>query len=135
MDKLKKWNAPEPCNDSVIRPCHVKAVPQTRLSSSESGSDGPNCSFFKPYAAVHNFLMTMHNRSLNCGLPCKSWQLAKIGLIYKKGKATDCSNYRPISSTSCVGKNFYTVISNRLMTFLLKTVLTTTTSRKDLFSK
>ena len=52
-------------------------------------------------------LTLLFNRSLAEGVFPQIWKTAHVTPIYKlKGERSSCSNYRPISLLSCVGKLF-----------------------------
>ena len=51
-------------------------------------------------------LLLFFNRRLNESIFPFIWKTAAVTPVYKEGNATLCSNYRPISLLSCVGKVF-----------------------------
>ena len=44
----------------------------------------------------------------------KSWHIAEVIPVYKKGNPADCNNYRPISLVSVLYKVYATILLNRL---------------------
>ncbi|KAK3918528.1 Retrovirus-related Pol polyprotein from type-2 retrotransposable element R2DM, partial [Frankliniella fusca] len=50
-----------------------------------------------------------------------SWKKAKTILIYKKGDASDLSNWRPIALSSCLYKLYTSVLADRLSAWGLRT--------------
>ena len=58
------------------------------------------------------------NRSLNEEKFPASWKLANVTPIYKKGERDLCSNYRPVSLLSCVGKIMERCVQNHVFGFL-----------------
>ncbi len=63
------------------------------------------------------------------GAISESWKQAMITMIPKKGDIHDKKNYRPISSTSCIGKLFEKVLVNRINIILKKKFYNQTTIR------
>jgi len=53
---------------------------------------------------ISNPLATLFQRSLTEGRFPKIWKVAHVNPIYKKGEKEHCSNYRPVSLLSCIGK-------------------------------
>ena len=60
-------------------------------------------------------------RVFNCSMSCSKfpsqWKLANVIPIYKKGKLTEVSNYRPVSLLSCLSKVFEKVVFRHLFNF------------------
>ena len=63
-------------------------------------------------------LSNIINNSFSSGIFPDFFKLAKVIPIYKKGLKLDCSNYRPISLLSNIGKIFEKVMNVKLTTFL-----------------
>ena len=63
-------------------------------------------------------LVKLFNKILQTGNFPRIWSLSYISSIYKSGDPTDCSNYRGISLTSCLGKLFTSLLQRRLYDFL-----------------
>ena len=64
-------------------------------------------------------LLALFNKTWTAGHIPKTWKLATINPILKKGKKADKpQNYRPISLTSCVGKLGEKIVNNRLYWWL-----------------
>ena len=63
-------------------------------------------------------LTSLFNRSLLEGrFPCQ-WKIAHVTPIHKKGSRDKCTNYRPISLLSCVGKVLERCIQDCLLNYL-----------------
>jgi len=85
-----------------------------------SGPDGIQAVLLKnareslslPLADLYDFLF-----NLQC-VP-NAWKLARVTPIFKKGKPSDVSNYRPISLTSLCCKVMESIIKDDLLYFLL----------------
>ena len=64
-------------------------------------------------------LLKLINKTWEKGILPKSWKLATIKPLLKKGKApTELSSYRPISLTSCLGKLAERMVNTRLYWWL-----------------
>eukprot|EP00959_Pyramimonas_sp_CCMP1952_P368593 7720906-Pyramimonas_sp.AAC.1 len=44
----------------------------------------------------------------------RSWRIAEVVLVCKKGGPADCNNYRPISLVSVLYKVYATILPSRL---------------------
>ena len=64
-------------------------------------------------------LTILYNRSLTFGEVPVDWKLAHITPVFKKGKQTDPSNYRPISLTSIVCKILEKIIREKMFHHLV----------------
>ena len=53
------------------------------------------------------------------GDPPESWSKSTVTLIHKAGDTSDPQNFRMISLTSCVGKVFHQILSDRISSYLL----------------
>jgi hypothetical protein len=89
-------------------------------TTTASGPDGIQAILLKnardslslPLADLYNFLF-----NLQC-VP-NAWKLARVTPIFKKGKPSDVSNYRPISLTSLCCKVMESIIKDDLLYYLL----------------
>ena len=64
-------------------------------------------------------LTTLFNKSLSQGIFPSIWKTAHVTPIYKKkGDRSICTNYRPISLLSCVGKLLEKCVQKRLFSFI-----------------
>ena len=64
-------------------------------------------------------LTFLFNKSLTEGVFPDCWKIAHITPIYKlKGEKSDCSNYRPISLLSCIGKILEKCIQKYILQYL-----------------
>ena len=67
---------------------------------------------------ISKALTSLFNKSLSEGHFPSCWKTAHITPIHKKDSKSICSNYRPISLLSCVGKALEKCIQIRLLEFL-----------------
>ena len=63
-------------------------------------------------------LTDLFNKSLSEGIFPSIWKTAHVTPIHKKGSRSICSNYRPISLLSCVGKVMEKCIQKHLTSYL-----------------
>ena len=71
-------------------------------------------------------LASLFTRSLEESKFPKIWKIAHVTPIHKKGDKNLCTNYRPISLLSCVGKVMEKCIQKHLLDFLRENNLLTT---------
>ena len=71
-------------------------------------------------------LTFLFNRSLTEGKFPSLWKLAHVTPIFKKGERQKCSNYRPISLLSCVGKVLEKCVQKHVFNYLIDNNLLTT---------
>ena len=71
-------------------------------------------------------LADLFSRSLNEQKFPTTWKIAHVTPIYKKGDKSLCTNYRPISLLSCVGKVMEKCIQQHLLKYLTENSLLTT---------
>jgi len=60
-------------------------------------------------------LAQLHQSLFNLSEISKEWKLVMVALVFKKGKSTDVSNYRPISLTSLCFKLMESIIKNDIL--------------------
>lgn len=68
---------------------------------------------------LSNPLSIFFNRCLREGRFPKSWKVANVIPLYKKGDKEQCNNYRPISLLSCVGKLFERCVYKHVYNYLI----------------
>ena len=67
---------------------------------------------------ITEHLTILFNRCLNEGIFPNIWKIAHVTPLHKKGPENLCSNYRPISLLSCVGKILEQCIHSRVLNYL-----------------
>ena len=77
-----------------------------------------NCLLKAAQAHITKPLTRFFNRCLNEGIFPESWKTAHVTPLHKKGAKEICSNYRPISLLSCVGKLLESCIHKYVFKFL-----------------
>ena len=96
----------------------LEAIDKLNVSKAP-GPDGIHARIIKE--CKESFSTVFHvifKKSLNEGLLPKQWKQANVKALFKKGKRTQCSNYRPVSLTSIVCKIFETIIRDKITIFL-----------------
>ena len=68
-------------------------------------------------------LATLFTKVLHHGAPPSCWAESLIKLIHKKGPTDDPTNFRMISLTSCVGKLYHMILSQRTTEYLVNNKL------------
>ena len=68
-------------------------------------------------------LTKFFNRCLDNSIFPKIWKTAYVTPIYKKGNRDECTNYRPVSLLSCVGKLFERCVHVHMNTFFTQNKL------------
>ena len=103
-----------------IRPRDVKSVLSRKKATSSPGADGILNGHLKHLESTHHFLATLYTKTLlSSPTPWEGWGSSSIVLIHKGGDTGDPSNFRPIALTSCVGKLFHQILSDRIGGFLV----------------
>ena len=73
----------------------------------------------KSISVITNPLTTLFNKSLTEGIFPSIWKTAYVTPIHKKGSKANCSNYRPVSLLSCVGKLLEKCIQKHIVNYLM----------------
>ena len=103
-----------------IRPRDIRSVLSKKRASSAPGDDGILNGHLKNLESTHHFLATLFTKTLlSSPTPWEGWGASSIVLIHKAGDTGDPSNFRPIALTSCVGKVFHQILSDRISGFLV----------------
>jgi hypothetical protein len=94
---------------------------------------GPDLIHNRILKAASNYitepLTRYFNRCLSESKFPDPWKVAHVTPLYKKGQRELCSNYRPISLLSCVGKMFESCVQKHIFAFLKEnTILTSSQS-------
>jgi hypothetical protein len=77
-----------------------------------------NCLLKAAINHISEPLTAFFNKCLsNCRFPLM-WKIAHVTPLFKKGLKESCSNYRPISLLSCVGKVFESCVHKHILHFL-----------------
>ncbi|KAJ8713484.1 hypothetical protein PYW07_013854 [Mythimna separata] len=84
-----------------------------------NGPDGIPAIVLKACAPELSPVLTrLYRLSYRTGIVPKSWKLANVQPVPKKGSRADPANYRPISITSILCKIMERVLNSRLMAYL-----------------
>ena len=67
---------------------------------------------------IADALTLLFNRSLQEGRFPTVWKTAHVNPVYKKGDRASCTNYRPISLLSCVGKVLERCVQEHIFSYL-----------------
>ena len=101
---------------------HQKEVLKCMLKldvNKASGPDGIPAIVLKHCAAELSPILTrLFRLSLEIGKVPKSWKLANVQPVPKKGSRADPANYRPVAITSIICKIMERVLNNRLLAYL-----------------
>ena len=102
-----------------IRQVEVRKSLRNLDVNKASGPDGIPAVVLKTCAPELSPVLTrLFRLSLESGLVPKSWKLANVQPVPKKGSRADPANYRPISVTSILCKTMERVLNNRLLAYL-----------------
>ena len=74
----------------------------------------PRVLFESRFQLVNPLYVLFRAYCKQCKIPSK-WKKANVIPIYKKGKKSDPSNYRPISLTSTVCKLYESIIKDQIL--------------------
>ena len=104
----------------LINPQNVLSV---LINLDPSKAPGPDLIHNRILKASANVLSEplsiLFNRSINESKFPTPWKISHITPIFKKGDTSKCTNYRPISLLSCVGKVLETLVQQHLLKYLL----------------
>ena len=121
LDWFPSVNMPDnftPFNLDPIKPRDIRNVIKSKNNSSAPGPDGITYGILKKLTCTHHILATLYSKLLLSPEPPTSWGNSKITLIYKKGEASDPTNFRMIALSSVLGKTFHLLLSQRLASYL-----------------
>ena len=88
-------------------------------NSSSPGPNGIPYLVWKRCSSLAQMLYTIVCRVWSSGKITSSWQQAIITLIPKSGVLNDPSQFWPIALSNCDGKVFFTLLSKRLLEYLI----------------
>ena len=120
----------QPFNLDPVRSKDVKATLSKKSATSAPGPDGIMYGILRKLPATHHILATIFTKLLNTWDPPQSWSNSFVTLIYKAGDTTDPQNFRMIALTSCVGKLFHQILSERISSYMLRTTCLTIVHKK-----
>ncbi len=101
--------------DHLLRKINVKKA---------TGLDGIPGKLLKMAAGILSPSLTqIFNKSLSKGIYPDDWKMAKVLPIFKNGKKSHLSNYRPISIISSVAKVFGRLVYNQFYSYLNNNIL------------
>ncbi|KAJ0180804.1 hypothetical protein K1T71_004208 [Dendrolimus kikuchii] len=104
-----------------IRQTEVRRTLRSLDVNKASGPDGIPAIVLKTCAPELTPVLTrLFRLSLSTGIVPRSWKLANVQPVPKKGSRADPANYRPISVTSILCKSMERVLNDRLLAYLEK---------------
>ena len=110
-------------NEIILNVLEVKEIIKHLDSSKASGPDLIHNKLLIASAEVISIPLTaFFNRCLFEGKFPQPWKLANVMPIHKKGSKYECTNYRPISLLSCVGKLFERCVHKHVYNFLTSNI-------------
>ena len=112
---LVTTNITVPVLDDPISVNEVIEAIKGLKSNKASGPDGVSPGVFKcmPDSWV-NSLTILFNQVFEEGIYPKCWSLSKLSVLYKKGNAALCDNYRGISVMNSIAKLYDMILGKRL---------------------
>ena len=119
-----------PFNLEPIRPRDIRSVLSNKRATSAPGPDGIMYGILRKLPATHHILATIFSKLIMTGNPPDSWSNSSVTLIHKAGDAADPQNFRMIALTSCVGKVFHQILSDRTSSYLLNNDLLDPSTQK-----
>ena len=69
---------------------------------------------------ISDTVTELFNKSLHLGEIPQDWKLANVTPVFKKGKKTDPSNYRPVSLTVILCKVFESIMRDKMLDHLVR---------------
>lgn len=100
----------------------VESAVKTLRNGKSSGIDGFGSDLLKVvYPTIKDVLTFLINLSFTTGTFPEKLKVAVVVPIFKKGVATECSNFRPISLVSVFSKVYEKIMKKRMLDFLNKT--------------
>ena len=112
-----------PFNMDPIRPRDIRSILKKSNKKSAPGPDGIPYGILLKLSSTHKVLATLFTKVLQHGAPPSCWAESLIKLIHKKGSTDDPTNFRMISLTSCVGKLYHLILSQRTTEYLVNNKL------------
>ena len=107
--------------DIVITSNEIKKLISKLDKKKASGPDNiHNRLLISAVEVIAEPLAIFFTRCLSIGIFPSCWKRAHVTPLFKKGSASLCSNYRPISLLSCVGKLFERCVHGHVFNFLVQ---------------
>ena len=119
-------NVTSQLTEIVLTVPEVKKIIKELNSSKATGPDSIHNKLLIAAAdIISSPLTSFFNRCLTEERFPKPWKFAHVTPVHKKGNTDECTNYRPISLLSCVGKLFERCVHGRVYNFLISNNLIT----------
>ena len=113
--KLQPRKIKIPWRDIIINPEEVEKLLKELKPDKSPGPDELHPAFLKElHKELSKPLSIIFTKSLNVRDVPKDWKIANVSAIFKKGKKSLASNYRPVSLTSIVCKTMEKIVRNHI---------------------
>ena len=107
-----------PFQTDHFRPRDIRSILSRANKKSAPGPDEITYNTLFKLEATHHILATFFTKVFETGAHPPSWGESVVKLIYKKGEASNPSNFRMIALSGCIGKTYHLLLADRLTTFL-----------------
>ena len=110
-------DSPHPCTTDIeITTPGVQKMMERLKVHKAAGPDGIGPMILKTLApSIAPILIIIYQRSYNTGLIPEDWRNANVAPVYKKGKSSAPSNYRPLSLTCIACKLMEYIVTSHIM--------------------
>src|SRR5207253_3387061 len=119
MPVINAGGSPNSCSEVEFTVTEVRDILKSLKPSDAVGPDGFSSNFYKQIAmVVCRPLASIFSLSFSTGTLPSAWKTSKVVPIFKKGEASEPSNYRPVALTCVPCKVMERIIRNYMLSFV-----------------